>query len=100
MITSWLPRLQLGPEPVGREHRVPSRVVGDREHVDARIGGKLARHLHHLTVAVSGHEPTTRDDLGRDDERTGLRESVTEGDHRDGTGDLDVPVLPARSPWR
>ena len=68
------PRDQIGPERVGREHRVPARVVGDREHVDARVGRELPRHLHHPAAAVRRDQPAARDDLRRDDERTGARE--------------------------
>ena len=43
-------RDEVGPERVGREHRVPAGIVGDREHVDARIGGELARELEHASM--------------------------------------------------
>ena len=75
-------RDQIGPERVGREHRVPARIVGDREHVDPRVGGELARRLHHLAAAVRGDQPAARDQLGGDDERAGSCELFTEGDHR------------------
>ena len=75
-------RDQIGPERVGREHRVPARIVGDREHVDARVGGELPRHLHHPAAAVRRDQPAARDHLRGDDERTGPCELFTERDHR------------------
>ncbi len=40
-------RDHVGAERVGREHRVPARVVGDRQHVDPRVVGELPRELQH-----------------------------------------------------
>ena len=36
-------RDQVGPEGIRREHRVPSRVVRDREHIDPGSAASLAR---------------------------------------------------------
>ena len=86
-------RDQIGPERVGREHRVPARVVGDREHVDARVGGELPRHLHHPAAAVRRDQPAARDHLGRDDERAGLRELFAERSCRRRISSISLPDL-------
>ena len=82
MITSWPRDDEVGAERVGREHRVPARVVGDREHVDARVGGELARELQHLAARVGGDQAAARDELGGDDECAGACELFAKRSHR------------------
>ena len=53
MITSWPREIEVGAERVGREHGVPARVVGDREHVDPRIVRELAREPQQLAARCS-----------------------------------------------
>ena len=60
---------QVGSERVRREHRVAAGVVGDREDVDARIGGELARDLDHAAAARRGDQAAAGHELGCDDER-------------------------------
>ena len=81
MITSC-PRVdQVGPESVGREHRVPAGVVGDREHVDPRVLRELAGELEHLRAAVRGDRASARHELRGDDERAGLSELLAKRGH-------------------
>ena len=81
MITSCPREIEIRAERVGREHRVAARVVGDREHVDPRIGRELARHLEDLPAAVRGDQAATRHELGGDDERAGSSELFAKRDH-------------------
>ncbi len=74
-------RDEVGSERVGGEHRVPARVVRDREHVDPWVRGEIPREREHLRAPFGGDRPAARDELGRDDEATGLGERLAEGAH-------------------
>ena len=77
-------RDHVGAERVGREHRVPPGVVGDRQHVDARVVRQLAREVEHAARPVRRDEAAARDDLGRDDEGARPGEMLSQRCHGSG----------------
>src|SRR5207249_6468973 len=86
---------QVGPEGVGRKHRVPSGVVGDREHVDPWIRGEVARESQDPRASVRRNRPSARDELGSDDERARLREPFAERHQRA----RHAPISMSGVPW-
>ena len=82
MITSWPRETRSVPSVSGREHRVTAGVVGDREHIDALVGGQLAGELHHLAARARRDQAAARDDLGGDDECAGACELFAKRSHR------------------
>ena len=74
-------RQKVAPERVGREHRMPTRVVRDRQHVDPRVRRELARLRLERTAAVPRQKAAARDELRGDDERTGALEVLAKRAH-------------------
>ena len=75
-------RQEVVPERVGREHRVPAWVVGDRKHVDPRVCRELPRLLPQRLTAVRREEATARDELGGGHEGSRTFEVLAKRRHR------------------
>ena len=69
-------RDQVGAERVGREHRVATGVVGDRQHVDPGIIGQRARLVDQRAAAIGGDHPTGGHQLDRDRKRAGRLQAI------------------------